>query len=335
MKRIVYWLTLIAFYSLCSCHNSVKDIQPKSDFESTTAPLPQFDLRINSGGSKVLRFDSIAQGGNFTINFTPMTFARLSPLLDGNGILLTLDTSNWKKDSTQYTITKNTVSRKGLIYIYNNLYKKDTVIIPEPVDTTCSELPDRTVPIRFFDLISEIHSLFPDTFQGKVDSISTNFYQASIINQGATIRYLPDPSTQLQKWGFDTLWFKLKARNRKCFTGKLLIVIGDTCEPQARPDILTATNGQFLIPETVLTENDKSCSNMLGVYLTRTQEDFDYGNYKVMNTSNGLLTDTLVNGNQYYKYLKTKPGATEDGFDYYFKNMTTGRTTKAKVTIKF
>jgi hypothetical protein len=115
----------------------------------------------------------------------------------------------------------------------------------------------------------------------------------------------------------------------------LIITLGDTCEPQARADMLNVPTGHLLFPETLLTENDKGCNNLLGNYITRTDKEFDYGNYKVMQTQHGILVDTLVSGNQYYKYTRSNPNASNDGFYYYFKNNSTGRTTKAWVRLSF
>ncbi len=331
LKNIFFIFILI--WIALSCDNKIKDLQPVSDFEKSRDPLPAFQFSITASRSQVISFDSIAQGGNFTISFTPLLHGRISNLSDGKSILLTLDASNWKKDSTEYTIMKNSVARTGTIVLFNSLFRPDT-LVPEPVDTACSALPDKKLFLDF-NTLTTIVDLFPDTFQGNVDSFSAAIYSVSIMTGNGRLSYLANPASQDQNWAFDTVWYKLKARNRKCFTGKVLITLGDTCEPQAREDVVPVPSGSLIFPETLLTQNDKGCNNSLGSYITRTAKDFDYGNYKVMNTNNGVLTDTLINGSQHYKYVKTVTSATDDLFEYYFKNLNSGRVTKAKVKLSF
>ena len=302
-----------------------------SDFEKTTGPLPYFNNNLDSNGIKTIRFDSIAQGGNFSLSFTPLAFGSVRIVEEGKAVQIQMKGGNWSKDSTEYTICKNLTCRKGKIILFNLQYKKTDTI--EPIDTSCSELATRKVYGPFNQLL-KIGELFPFAGNGKIDSLKSQLY--TVGNQGDSIITFTTLDVPVdQKWAWDTIRYKLKAKNRKCWTGKLAIVLGDTCEPEARNDIFSLPTGKALWPQNELTANDKSCNNQLGSYITRTATEFEYGNYKVMATANGILTDTLVNGSQFYKYERTNTGAVTDGFYYYFKNLTTNRVTKAWVKIIF
>lgn len=333
--RFVHILVLL-FLTLAACKPEVEDLQPKSGFETGTGPLPEYRFEVLPGGSTIVRFDSIAEGGNFTVSFTPLAHGRIRALPGVQGLEIALDTGNWHKDSTNYTISKNAVQRKGWLYFVNKNYVPDTTDDPdpEPVDTACSALPNRFIYLDF-NTNTLVGSLFPDTFRGRVDSVRAWLYAASISLSQDRIQYLANPATQEQMWAFDTVYYKLKALNRKCFTGKLIMVIGDTCEPQARPDVVQIpVSGTLTFPETLLTQNDRGCNGQTGSYITRTQMDFDYGNYKIMPTTHGILVDTLIGGNQHYKYTRANPTAREDGFYYYFRNNSSGRTSMAWVRLR-
>ena len=138
---------------------------------------------------------------------------------------------------------------------------------------------------------------------------------------------------------FRSVCYKATSLSGQCYRAKIAIIIGDTCEAHARDDFFFIPTGNALWPETALTANDKGCNNLVGSNQTRTPYlpplDWEYGNYKSMNTTNGVLIDTLVGGVQHYKYRRTNSLANEDDFTYYFKNLTTSRVTKARVKINF
>jgi hypothetical protein len=309
----------------------VENQRPVSDFENSTGPLPLFDLRLDSTGSKTIRFDSIAQGGNFSLTFTPLTFGKIRIVEGGKAVQIQMEGRNWRKDSTEYTIIKNKTSRKGKIVMINFRYiKPDSVF---PIDTSCQALPVRIIFVPF-NVPVEIKNLFPFNGKGKIDSLKTLSYSAT--KQGDSSIVFTSQGVQAdQLWAWDTISYQLKATNRKCWRGKIAVVLGDTCESGARDDIFSLPSANALWSETILTQNDRGCSGLLGQYLTRTATDFDYGNFKIMPTLNGILTDTLVDGNQFYKYERTNSGASGDQFVYYFKNLNTNRVTKATVKITF
>lgn len=311
---------------LAAC-TEVEDAQPKGKFETGTGPLPAFELRLDTNRlNGNVRFDSIAEGGNFTIRFTPLTFGSIRIVNEGKAVEIQMVKSNWKADSTQYTITKNGVSRTGEIKIRNKSF-----FIPEPVDTSCIVMPIRTLYLNF-DASLEIDGLFPTT--GTVSQVMADFYTVAIAT-GGNLNYTASGGLHEQKWAWDTLRYNGETNTGRCVRGKIAIVLGDTCEPEAVEDEFLLPSGQALWPESALTANDRSCTGLLGNYLTRTDTIFDYGNYKVMTTRAGILTDTLVNGTQHYKYQRTSATIPEDEFFYYFKNNSSSRVTRAWVRIRF
>jgi hypothetical protein len=304
----------------------IEDQQPKGTFETDKGPLPAFSLQLDSTGSGLIRFDSIAQGGNFSVSFTPMAHARLRIIENGHALQIQALGGNWEKDSTRYIIVKNNVRREGNIVLRNRQF------VPDPVNTDCILLPIRTFYLPFLGSV-EIRNLVPSGTP-TLDSIRVDFW--SFQNEGDSIlTFLAAGGTNEQSWAWDTIRYQAHNNAGQCFKGKLAFVIGDTCEAHARNDLFTFPSGKSLFPETDLTQNDKGCNNVLGPHQTRTATEFDYGNYKLMNTQNGILVDTLVNGNQFYRYQRTNTSATEDGFIYYFKDLVSQRVTKAWVRIKF
>lgn len=336
VKHLSYlWLCLLLLgWGWLGC-TRIENSPPTSSFEKGSGPLVSFDVRLDSMGAQTIRFDSIAQGGNFTLAFTPMAFGKIRIVEEGKAIQIQMTGHNWERDSTEYTICKNQTCRKGKIVVRNAQYEPPDTITP--VDTSCSELPLRQIFLSF-NTSQVIYNLFPFGSKGTIKSLQTAYYQAT--NQGDSAIIFSSIGIPVeQNWAWDTIHYQLKASNRKCWTGKLIITLGDTCEPHARSDEFSAPTGSILIPENELVANDRSCNNQLGSYQTRTPYepplDWDYGSYKKINTLKGVLTDTLVGGNQFYKYQKTSSSASEDGFYYYFKNLTTNRVTKAWVRIRF
>jgi len=316
---------------------TIENQRPNSDFENSTGNLPLFDIQLDSSGTKTIRFDSIAQGGNFAMTFTPLVSGKIKIVEAGKALNIQMDGRNWRKDSTEYTICKGTTCRNGKILLTNVQYKKpDTTKIPiiiPPVDTSCSKLTIRSLNVNF-ETAGVIKNLFPSNGKGRIDSLKSQTYD--IFNQGDSAIIFNTQGVEVeQKWAWDTISYQLKASDRKCWIGKISIIIGDVCEPGAKDDVFNIPTGKALWNELDLIANDKGCSGLLGTYLTRTSLDFDYGGFKIMETENGILTDTLILGLQHYKYVKTKPLATSDKFTYYFKNLSTNRVTKALVKITF
>lgn len=334
-------LLWISFLLVAACRNTIDDMQPTSKFEKSTDPLPAIKIDAKAGSSHVIAFDTIADGGLFSVKFTPFKHGKISILNNGKSVAIVLDTGNWEKDSSQYTISKNKVSRSGSLVFKNLDYKKppiDTIKPPidtiKPIDTSCSALADKKL---FGDFLTDItlQNLFPAGIFGKADSVVSSIYRTQINTQGQ-ITYFSNPDLQVEKWAFDTIFYRLKAANKKCYTGRVLVTLGDTCEPHARLDTISVPGGRLLFSDTLLVKNDKGCNGLLGSYKTTTQQDFSSGQYfPEKPTRYGFLTDTGVNGTQHYKYIRTNSAVSSDKFEYFFKNETTGRTTKAEVILKF
>jgi hypothetical protein len=325
------WMATGLAWILWVACTKVEDIQLKGKFETETGPLPQFELFLDSLEPKgSIRFDSIAEGGNFTLKFTPLQFGNIQIVEDGKAVEIQMQNSNWKADSTRYTLCKNGVCREGEIKIKNRFWKANDTILPPP-DTSCILMPLRKYYLPFLGSIT-IKGLFPQT--GTLQSLKANFY--TVVSTGdSSLTYTGSGGFPEQSWAWDTIRYTGQTQSGRCVKGTIALVLGDTCEAWARDDDFFLPGGAALWPETALTANDRSCGGTLGNHLTRTDTLFDYGNYKVMNTRAGILTDTLVGGSQYYRYQRTQSGIPEDGFYYYFKNNTSGRVTKAWVRIRF
>jgi len=150
---IVLFQCLLIF----SCYK-VEDLQPKSDFEKSTGELPKFNLNLDTNNlMQIVRFDSIAQGGNFQLSFTPLKFGVIKITEGGKAVEFAMFKSNWKQDSSRYKICKNNVCREG-----NIIFKNKSFYIKEPidVDSSCAFLPLRTFNVPFSGSL-HIKNLFP------------------------------------------------------------------------------------------------------------------------------------------------------------------------------
>lgn len=335
MKRFFTYLPLAAMVWSLSCSKITETGPTVVPFEKQTGPLPELNISVDSiQPTHTFRFDSIAQGGNFSIQFTPLTFGKIRIVELGRAIQVLMDTGNWKLDSSQYTICKNSVCRSGFMKIRNLSYKPtvpvDTI---DTIPTGCIDLPTRTLYVPFSTSLS-IENLFPTGKRGTIDSLKTDIYKVNKTSDSA-LTYIAIPIPETEKWAWDTIRYRGTSLSGQCYKAKIAVIIGDTNEAHARNDFMSIATGNALWNQTVLTDNDKGSNNQLGNYITRTDTSFDYGNYKVMNTPNGILTDTLVSGQQHYKYQRTNATALDDQFIYYFKNLANGRTTKAWVKITF
>ncbi len=340
MKRIQTFIGFILLSWILSCTRITEQEPSKVPFEKQTGPLPLLNVSVDSVQlTQTIRFDTIAQGGNFSVQFTKLSFGKIRIVEDGKAVQLVMDTGRWEKDSTQYTICKNTVCRDGWLKIKNKSYRPVTVDTTDTVTTDCIQLATRTLFVNFSTSLF-IKQLFPTGKKGTIlaDSLKTIFYTVSKTSD-SSITFIANPIAFEPMWAWDTIRYQATGSNGQCYKGKIAIVLGNTCEPQARDDVFTVPTGTVIWPETTLTANGTGCTGQTGSYQTRTPfeapMDWDYGNYKVMNTKSGVLIDTLISGTQHYKYRRSNAAATEDGFWYYYKNLSSGRVTKAWVRIQF
>ena len=328
---------LICCLFLLGC-NKYEDLQPKSTFETSTDSLQNFDISLKKEGSTIIRFDSIAQGGTYKISFTPFEHCSLQLIEDGKAIEIKGPAYNWENDFSKYTICKNGNCRTGSIYIKNSDY---TNPIFDTIDSNgCIILPLRKF-YTFFLTPTLLKNFFPNGVEGRIDTFETKNYTIkralNNTNPSYTIlEFYALPKPESQPWAWDTVSYKLSGTNGKCYSGKIEIIIGDTCKSLAKADSFTVSNGKIIVNQTELTANDFPCAQPAGLHITRsgTEENFNYGNYKVRNTEFGVLTDTLINGQQHYKYVRTKPSARKDKFVYYLKSFNPERVTKAWVYLK-
>lgn len=345
MKRLPIYIGFFLLAWVLSC-TRISDPEPSQiPFEKQTGPLPLLSLSVDSVHlSQTIRFDTIAQGGNFSIQFTKLNFGKIKIVEDGKAVQIVMDTGRWEKDSSQYTICKNSVCRSGLMKIKNRSYRPlvpiDTTDSTDTIPTGCITLATRTVYVPSFSSLIEIKRLFPKGVTGTIlaDSLRADRYTVSKTSD-STLSYIANPIPDDQLWAWDTIRYQATSTLGQCYRAKIAINLRDSCEAHARDDFFLIPSGTEIWPETELTANDKSCTNQLPDRQTRTPypalSDWEYGNYKVMDTQFGVLIDTLIADKQHYKYRRTNPSATEDGFTYYFKNKATNRVTKAWVRIKF
>ena len=308
----------------------VEDLQPQSDFEKSTAELPTFNIFLDSTGSQVIQFDSIAQGGNFSVSLSGFKHCKLKIQNQGKTLLLEAQGKNWKGDTSRYIICKNNTCRDGSIFLTNKQYIVDTGG-NGPVDK-CVSLIFKS---RNYDEINGgeifVDSLFPAGFIGSIRNISSINYVASKFSDVLLLYKVYPDLINSKKWGWDTIRYDLTALDGKCYKVKIPYTIGDVCEASAKDDNLLVTNGFKLILEDELTLNDKNCAGLAVPSTTRS--GLDFGTKYVQLTQFGRLEDTLiVAGNKRgYRYYKTNPSAIKDKFPYYFRDLITNRVTKAWV----
>jgi len=320
------FLLLVGWNYSCT---QIENQQPLSSFEKESGDLPAFNIQLDSTRlGQTIRFDSIAQGGNFSLAFTPLTSGKIKIIDNGLAVEIKMPKTNWKTDCTEYTICKNSVCRKGKIVLKNGSFR------PEVVDTNsdCLSLLVRTFYLPFLGSV-EVKNLFPGML-GLIDSLKTDHY--SFQKQGdSLVVFVAAGNNQPEDWAWDTLRYRASS-NSNCYLGKVAFIIGDTCEAHARSDVFNLPTGNALWADSDWTNNDQGCNTLLGSYQTRIQyPDFDYGNFVKTITKAGILTDTLIGGNQHHKYQRMNPSAIEDGFYYYFKNLSSNRVTKAWIRITF
>lgn len=338
MKRFHTSIGFIFLAWVLSC-TKVSDEEPsKIPFEKQTGPLPSLNVAVDSVNlSQTIRFDTIAQGGNFSIQFTKLTHGKIKIVEEGKAVQIQMDTGSWEKDSTEYTICKNKVCREGLLKIVNRNYRPKGPDTTDPIPTPCIIINNWTIYVPAFS--SPVQIRVPGIVLG--DSLKADRYSISRTSD-SSLSYIANPIPDDQLWAWDTIRLRFSSLSGQCYRAKIAIVIGDTCEPEARNDVFDIGAATFTMwPAGELVANDKGCNNQIGSYQTRTPyqanplADWDYGDNKRMNTRYGILVDSFYNGGPNYAYIRTKPGGTEDGFYYYFKNLLTGRVTTAWVRIKF
>jgi len=318
-KILVLWL------ALASC-TEIEQIIPSAPIDTTSTELPFISASVLGIDSvEVDLSPSIVANEPFSVSFSSFQHGRMV-LREGKKFRYISLTERWVADSGFYDICQTGNCKRGKIKVRNNRIFTDSVVISLP------ELSPYYIPY----LGSQEVYLIPPGRSGKVISLSHNAFTASVIGPDSTrmVYFAASGISNPFLLGFDDVTFQIKTIGDTILKGSFKVILGDTCEAQARDNafMLTGSNAEWNTMDWAA--NDEPCFAPLEDFKIKIHPSV-YSNYIKVNTPQGILTDTLIGGEQKLLYKRTNPAATEDVFPYYLLANSTNRLSRAWIRIKF
>jgi hypothetical protein len=299
-----------------------------------TVPLPKFELLTDSAGTATLNLDSLAGGRAFTITFGTFRHGRIELAAGSSRLRYTAtDTSRgWVADSGLYTFCQASQCRDGQIKVRNLRFRRDTIIVgPEP--DTCVALPLRRLYIDEAET-QRISLGFTagDTCTLVVNNVAYTLRQVGD-RSSTSFDYIASGGPQNYYSGFDEITYRGTVQGRRV-CGTVEVVVGDSCQPRARPDIIPrAQSGAITILPTQLLNNDLGCTGVRASFRLRLRPTVYLG-FLQITTRLGTITDTTIAGSQAFVYRRTAAtSAGADVFRYYTQDRNTDLVTRATVTL--
>jgi hypothetical protein len=297
-------------------------------------PLVKYELVTDSAGTATLNLDSLAGGRTFTITFGIFKHGRIE-LAAGSSKLryIATDTSRlWAADSGLYTFCQAGQCRDGQILVRNIRFRPDTTSVgPDP--NSCVALPLRRLYIE--EAATQRVGLgfaTGDTGTLVVSNIAYTLRQVGG-RYSTSFDYIASGGQQNYYSGFDEISYSGTVQGRRV-CGTIEVVVGDSCQPRARPDITPrAQSGATTILPVNLLSNDLGCTGLPGSFNIRLRPRVYLGALQIP-TRLGTISDTTIGGNQAFVYRRNSATPTgADSFYYYIQNRTTDLVTRAIVTI--
>jgi len=318
-------LTAIGLFGMLSC-KKIEQTLPKLPADTSTAALPKLELTVEGIDSTVLDFSPIVSADEpFVLTFSAFKHGRVV-LRTGNVVRYISNEERWTADSGYYDYCQKGHCRRGFIKIRNSKIFKDSIVIPLT----------NLGPFYLAYFGSKDFNLIPTGRIGKITSIVHHYFTANIVAPDSVqLLYVANNGNQgPYRMGFDDVYYRIKTQGDTILTGKLSLVLGDTCDAQARPDSFQVSGNQAQWSASQWVLNDEPCFAPLEDYKIRIQVN-PYGESLSIQTQNGVLVDTLVNGQQVLKYTRTNLAANQDVFPYYLLSNSNNRLTRAWIKLKF
>jgi len=317
-------LTAIGLFGMLGC-TKIEQTLPKLPADTSTAALPKLELKVEGTDSTVLDFSSIiAADEPFSLSFTPFQHGRIV-VRAGNIVRYISNKEPWTADSGYYNYCQRGC-RRGFILIRNSKVFIDSIVIPQK----------NLGPFYLTYFQSKDFNLIPTGRTGKITSIVHNYFTVNIVAPDSVkLLYVANGGVQgPYLMGFDDLYYRIKTIGDTVLKGKISFVLGDTCDAQARPDsfLVSGNQAQWSAGQWVL--NDEPCFAPLENFKIRIQVN-PYGESLNIQTQDGVLVDTLVNGQQVLKFTRTNLAANQVIFPYYLLSNSNNRLTRAWIKLKF
>lgn len=327
-KHLFILLVTWTVFSQFAC-TRVKESEPVLPVDTTKAPLPVLSLGVKEDSSATIDLSSILpQNEPYTLQFGTLLHGEIVMQAGGKSLQYKSKSTGWKSDSTTYQFCRKGICRTGFLKVIN-LDFKDSVMVS---DTTL--IPD-VGPFYMGYLSSLEETLVPAGVNGKIISLTHLYYTANIQTPDSTkILYYSAGGGTAGTFGFDDVTYLIKAENGDVYKGRFGIIIGDTCEAQARNDTYQVTGNSMTWLASTWFQNDEPCFSTEENYQIRISPD-TYTDYLKLPTPNGEITDTIEAGVQKLKYRRTNLSATGDTFWYYVKAGFNNRITRARIQLVF
>lgn len=319
-------LAVVGLISLVRC-TEIQQPLPKAPVDTTSAPLPQVSVTVSGQDSADLDFSGIIKANEpFSLSFGAFQHGKVV-LRAGNVVRYISTEGRWKADSGYYDYCQKGNCRRGKIKVGNNNHTT--------TDTIWVQMPNLG-PFYATYLGSVEVNLIPPGRTGKIISMTHSFFTAQIVAPDSVkvLYFAGGGGSSPFSMGFDDIRYQVRTANDTIFYGTVPLVLGDTCEAQARDDAYTVLNGQrtFLPEEWAV--NDEPCFAPLENYRVMVKPESYTGSLRI-STPNGTLSDTLIGAEQRLVYRRQNQTATQDTFLYYLLDMNTNRLSRAYIRLTF
>ena len=330
-KYLFYVLVAWGVLSQYAC-SDLKEKDPVLPVDTATVSMPALSILVKEDSSVSLDLSTILpQNEPYTLQFGALLHGEILVENGGKQLRYKSTSTGWKSDSTGYEFCRKGRCRNGIFKV-NNL-DFIPIIIDPIIPETLALAPIGPFYLEFLSSFED--TIVPLNISGKLISLTHNYYIANIQGPDSTrILYFSAGGGTVGTYGFDDITYIIKASNGKLYKGGFEMILGDTCEAQARNDSFSVTGNSMTWPASNWFENDQPCFGTEDNYQIRISLA-TYGTDLTINTGKGLLTDTMEAGIQKLKYTRTNLSATEDSFWYYVKAGFNQRITRAKVKLKF
>jgi hypothetical protein len=326
--RMLGFLALLGL-NLASC-TRYEENEPVNPLDKESGPIPALRLTVRNNEPVQIPLDSlISHSEGIGVSFSSPLYGYLDPSEDRKFLTYKPfpDAGNWLVDSVEYQVCRKSGCRKGKLYFVNAEYD------PTPPVADTLQLPDAG-PFYLGYFSSLEVPVFPSTLAARIQTIRHRYYTCSVQGPDSThILYFAGGGSTQGTFGFDEVSFLGKTPEGQWVKGRVSFILGDTCEAQARDDaFLVLAESITWLPSQWLT-NDGPCFGSLEGHSLRLHPE--NAAVRKVATNNGIVTDTLINGERRFRYQKTNPAAASDAFWYYLEAGPNQRLTRARIRLTF
>jgi len=337
-KAIKSVLALVLWMFISFSCNEIKKEEPILPENPFVKPIGSIQLVFDSlTGFATLPISALHLDKSKTFTFEAKDFIHGSFDLanDSQLVYIPKPLEIWGEDSGTLKVCQGVNCKNGFLKIRN------PQVIPNPdtpIVITIQWLKGTPLPDMPELKVGDLGSTRITNFDGlqeagaELDSVGA-LYTAQIRADKVSINYLPGGGLA-NGLGLvnDRIFYRIKRSNGQFYRGTIPILIGDTCQPRARQDVVVVPNSGGFINHSSLEANDIGCPPTISPRPTviRRLDVRPYTGSRTINTRFGTIKDS--SGAFYYKRILNVNFA--DTTDYFMAEGDVQKVSIARLIIK-